>query len=82
MFTGLNETASPGFDIEAVKLTVPVKPLVLLTDMVLLPEEPTITEKEFGLAVIVNPGCGGEFTATETLTVLTSEPLIPAIVTA
>ena len=70
-FTGLKETDSPGLEIDAVKLTVPANPLVLPRDIVVLPEEPTVRDRVSGLADMVKPGCGGEFTVRLLLAELT-----------
>jgi len=79
-FTGLKETDSPSLEIDAVKLTVPANPLVLPRDIVVLPAEPTARDSVSGLANMVKPSCGGEFTVRLLLAELTSEPLVPVIV--
>ena len=79
-FTGLKETDSPVLEIDAVKLTVPANPLVLLRDILVLPAEPTLRDRVSGLADRVKPGCGGEFTVRAMVMKLTSEPLVPIIV--
>jgi hypothetical protein len=66
-------------DIEVVRLTVPAKPPMLASVMVLLVDEPRVTFIETGAAVIEKSGDGGGTTLRILVTLWLSLPLVPAI---
>lgn len=79
VLVGLNDAVTPLGNPEADKLTLPVKPLVGFTVIVLLPLEPCVTVKLDGAAESVKFGAG--FTVRVTVAVWLKVPEVPVIVT-
>ncbi len=73
---GFRERPSPLIDALADRSTVPENPLMLVSVIVELPEEPTDTSREVGLAAMVK-----STTLTATVALRVSEALLPVTVT-
>lgn len=74
----LKVMVSPAGEEESVRLTVPLNPLRLATDVVATNEKPCAMLKLFGLVLMEKSGRGAPLTMTEIPTVWNSVPLIPA----
>ncbi len=59
---GLREGVGPDGETVAAKLTVPLKPLMLVTVMVDVPDEPLRNVREEGFDAIVKSGIGAAWT--------------------
>ena len=61
--------------------TVPVKPFLLLTSIIDVPQLPCAMVRLVGLALMTKSGCGPEVTVIETVAACVREPLVPVTVT-
>ncbi len=78
---GPRDAAGPEDEYELLKVTVPEKPLVLVSVMVVVPVEACPMFKEDGLAPMVKSGVAGPVRVTMTVLVCVEDPLVPVIVT-
>jgi hypothetical protein len=78
---GVRDMVSPAGELDAARLTVPVKPLMLVAVRVDDTAEPCVTMSRTGLAESVKSGGGGVATITEIVTECDRVPLVPVIVT-
>src|SRR5262249_25168711 len=72
---------TPAGNPDADKVTLPVKPVMELTVMVLLRLLPCTTDKLAGEADSEKLGCAGAFSVSETVVVCVKAPEVPVIVT-
>ena len=67
-------------EIEIARLTVPAKPPILVSVMVLLVDDPLVTFIAAGEDTIEKSGAGGGVTLRMLITLWLSRPLVPSIV--